>query len=377
MKIFIVAGARPNFVKIAPVLKAMDGRDGFEPVLVHTGQHYDFEMSQSFFDDLGIRKPDVFLDVGSASHAEQTSRIMTSFEGEMEKWGPDLVVVVGDVNSTMGCALVSVKMHVPVAHVEAGLRSFDRRMPEEINRLVTDSISRFLFVSEPSGAKNLRAEGVAQDRIHFVGNVMIDTLVENIRRIQSGEVEHPLGQSPGEYAALTLHRPSNVDNAETLSEITGALLEIASGIPIFFPAHPRTVKNIRKFGLEDRFVEHSGGTPPAKGLILMQPLGYLQFQALTGGAKMVLTDSGGIQEETTYLGIPCITIRENTERPVTVDVGTNVLVGQSGEKILAAATDVLEGRAKKGSRPELWDGGTAGRISEIIEREFSSGSPGL
>ena len=373
----VVAGARPNFVKIGPVLKALESDGFFECTLVHTGQHYDFEMSQSFFDDLGIRKPDVFLDVGSGTHALQTAKVMTSFEKTALEDMPDLVVVVGDVNSTMACSLVAVKLHVPVAHVEAGLRSGDRRMPEEINRIVTDSVSRFLFVSEPSGVENLRAEGVAEDRIFSVGNVMIDTLLENMKKIRSGEVSHPLGPHPGGYAALTLHRPSNVDDRETLGGIISALEKIAEELPVYFPAHPRTVKNIREFGFKDRFTHWRGPEPALSGLQLLQPLGYLQFQALTGGARMVLTDSGGIQEETTCLGIPCITIRENTERPVTVERGTNVLVGPDGEKILAAARDVIEGRAKKGAVPENWDGKTASRISNILKKVFLSGKPGI
>jgi len=366
-KIFIVAGARPNFVKVAPIMRAMAESPSLRPILVHTGQHYDHNMSQSFFDELNIPRPDVFLEVGSGSHAAQTAAVMIAFEKAVLELKPDLVLVVGDVNSTLACSLVSAKLMIPVAHVEAGLRSFDRSMPEEINRVLTDSISSFLFVTEPSGRDNLLREGVAEDNIFFVGNVMIDTLAENARRVRNGEAVRPLGDFSGDYAALTLHRPSNVDDPATFSRIISALEATAAEAPVFFPAHPRTVNNIRRFGLDDHFAAWDGASTPAGKIFIMEPLGYLEFLSLTMNAKIVLTDSGGIQEETTWLGVPCATIRENTERPVTVDVGTNILVGSDAGKISAAAAAALRGDWKKGSIPELWDGHAAPRIVSKLE----------
>jgi len=366
-KIFIVAGARPNFVKVAPIMRAMAESPSLRPILVHTGQHYDHNMSQSFFDELNIPRPDVFLEVGSGSHAAQTAAVMVAFEKAVLELKPDLVLVVGDVNSTLACSLVSAKLMIPVAHVEAGLRSFDRSMPEEINRVLTDSISSYLFVTEPSGRDNLLREGVAEDNIFFVGNVMIDTLAENARRVKNGEAVRPLGDFSGDYAALTLHRPSNVDDPATFSRIISALEATASIAPVFFPAHPRTVNNIRRFGLDDHFAAWDGASIPAGKIFIMEPLGYLEFLSLTMNAKIVLTDSGGIQEETTWLGVPCATIRENTERPVTVDVGTNILVGSDAEKISRAAAAALRGDWKQGRVPELWDGHAASRIVSKLE----------
>jgi UDP-N-acetylglucosamine 2-epimerase (non-hydrolysing) len=366
-KVFIVAGARPNFVKVAPIMRAMASSPSLRPVLVHTGQHYDHNMSQSFFDELNIPRPDVFLEVGSGSHAAQTAAVMVAFEKAVLEFKPDLVLVVGDVNSTLACSLVAAKLMIPVAHVEAGLRSFDRSMPEEINRVVTDSISSFLFVTEPSGRDNLLREGVAQDNIFFVGNVMIDTLAENARRVKNGEAARPLGDFSGDYAALTLHRPSNVDDPATFSRIISALETTAAIAPVFFPAHPRTVNNIRRFGLDGHFAAWDGASAPAGKIFIMEPLGYLEFLSLTMNAKIVLTDSGGIQEETTWLRVPCATIRENTERPVTVDVGTNVLVGTDADKISRAAAAALRGDWKQGDIPELWDGRAALRIVSKLE----------
>ncbi|HOC92080.1 MAG TPA: UDP-N-acetylglucosamine 2-epimerase (non-hydrolyzing) [bacterium] len=366
-KVFIVAGARPNFVKVAPIMRAMAASPSLRPILVHTGQHYDHNMSQSFFDELNIPRPDVFLEVGSGSHAAQTAAVMLAFEKAVLELKPDLVLVVGDVNSTLACSLVSAKLMIPVAHVEAGLRSFDRSMPEEINRVLTDSISSFLFITEPSGRDNLLREGVAEDNIFFVGNVMIDTLAENARRVRNGESARPLGDFSGDYAALTLHRPSNVDDPATFSRIISALEAAAAEAPVFFPAHPRTVNNIRRFGLDDHFAAWDGASTPAGKIFIMEPLGYLEFLSLTMNAKIVLTDSGGIQEETTWLGVPCATIRENTERPVTVDIGTNILVGSDAGKISAAAAAALRGDWKQGRIPELWDGHAAPRIVSKLE----------
>jgi UDP-N-acetylglucosamine 2-epimerase (non-hydrolysing) len=365
VKVINVVGARPNFMKMAPLIEAMNAHPGrFEQLLVHTGQHYDERMSKSFFDDLGMPKPDIDLEVGSGSHAEQTGKIMVEFEKICLRERPDLVVVVGDVNSTVACAITAKKLGVRVAHVEAGLRSRDMGMPEEINRLCTDVICDYLFTTDRMADENLRAEGVAGERIHFVGNVMIDTLLKH--REMAGRL--PLlgewGLRKGEFATLTLHRPSNVDDREVLGGILEALAEIARELPIVFPVHPRTRKMIAQFGYSDYLVE--GG--PVRGIWTTAPLGYLEFLHLNMNARMVLTDSGGLQEETTVLGVPCITMRNNTERPVTCEVGTNQLVGNGREAILAAARGVLEGRAGRGSVPEKWDGRAAERIVEILGR---------
>lgn len=366
-----MSGARPNFVKIAPIAREMKRSATLAPVLVHTGQHYDTEMSERFFKDLRIPKPDIYLGVGSGSHAEQTARIMVEFEKVMLERKPGLVVVVGDVNSTMACAIVAAKLLVPVAHVEAGLRSFDRGMPEEINRIVTDSISDFFFTSEPSGERNLIREGVPKKKIFFVGNVMIDSLIDNLSRIGKGAGRRPSGLRQGEYGVVTLHRPSNVDNRETLDAILGALEEIAAEVPLFFPMHPRTLANVKKFGMENRFAEWAEREGIEGRIYRMPPLGYLQFQAMTSGARLVITDSGGIQEETTYLRIPCITIRDTTERPITVEIGTNVLVKPERRAVLRAAREALDGYSKPGRMPKLWDGKTAARIVRILEKRFN------
>lgn len=368
LHILLVAGARPNFMKVAPVRHALDAR--VEPSrkrgidlrvsIVHTGQHYDANMSDVFFRELGIPAPDRHLEVGSGSHAEQTARIMVAFEKALLDDRPDLVVVVGDVNSTVACALTAKKMGIRVAHVEAGLRSFDMGMPEEINRKLTDAISDLLFVTEESGSANLRAEGIPADRIFTVGNVMIDTLVRNLARLESGEFvpSEPLREfcAPGrKYAVLTLHRPSNVDRVEIFLPLWRAIVEIARTAPILFPVHPRTRARLESFGIVE------------KGQVsLVDPLGYLDMLHAVRGAALVLTDSGGLQEETTALGVPCITIRENTERPVTVDVGTNTLAGTDPEAILSIAREILSGRGKKGNRPPLWDGRAAERIADIL-----------
>lgn len=365
--IALVAGARPNFMKVAPLWRALTARreaaaaTGVElrVLIVHTGQHYDANMSEVFFRDLGIPAPDRHLDVGSGSHAEQTAKIMIAFEKVVVSDSPDWVVVVGDVNSTIACALTAKKLGVRVAHVEAGLRSFDMTMPEEINRRLTDAISDLLFVTEESGVRNLRAEGVEDRKIFLVGNVMIDTLFRNLERIRRGEVEpspsiRAFCESAGRYAVLTLHRPSNVDSRAALEPLWGAIREVASRVPVLFPVHPRTRAKIAAFGLD-------GG-----GVTMVEPIGYLDMLYAVRGASLVLTDSGGLQEETTALGVPCVTIRQNTERPSTVEMGTNYLVGTRPEAILEAAGEILAGKGKKGAVPPLWDGRAAERIARIL-----------
>lgn len=359
MKVLNVVGARPNFMKIAPLIRAMNERKGrIEHRLVHTGQHYDRKMSQDFFGQLGIPDPDFNLDVGSASHAEQTAAIMVAFEKVLLEQRPDLVVVVGDVNSTIACALVASKLGVRVAHVEAGLRSFDRTMPEEINRVLTDAIADLLFTTEESGNVNLRKEGVPDEKVHFVGNVMIDTLVHCLGQT-ADSLPYP-GLREREYAVVTLHRPSNVDRRETLQGVLQALQEVSQSLTLVMPLHPRTLKRIEQFGL--------GGEVSAMGrrAIVTEPIGYLEMLRLVKSARMVITDSGGIQEETTYLGVPCLTMRENTERPSTIALGTNVLVGSDTGKLLRAVHEVLAGSMKRGEIPPLWDGKAGVRIVDII-----------
>jgi UDP-N-acetylglucosamine 2-epimerase (non-hydrolysing) len=354
-----VVGARPNFMKLAPVLRALDARDGFESVLVHTGQHYDHALSGAFFESLGIREPDERLGVGSGSHAVQTAGVMTAFDALLDRRPADLVVVVGDVNSTVAAALVAAKRHIPVAHVEAGLRSGDWKMPEEVNRVLTDRMSDLLFTTERSAHGNLVAEGIPEDRIHFVGNVMIDTLMANIERARASDALEREGVRAGEYALVTLHRPSNVDDREVLAGILEALETIAGERPVLLPVHPRTRGRMDEFGLEP------------KGLKLLEPLDYLDFLALQAGAALVLTDSGGVQEETTVLGVPCLTLRDSTERPITVTEGTNRMVpDRSPDRILEAYREAVAGARKTGSeprRPEGWDGRAAERIADALE----------
>ncbi len=359
MKIINVVGARPNFMKIAPLMAAYEAHPAIEPLLVHTGQHYDERMSELFFRQLGIPAPDINLEVGSASHAVQTAEIMRAFEPVVEEHKPGAVLVVGDVNSTVACGLVAVKLGVKLVHVEAGLRSFDRTMPEEINRMVTDAISDLLFCSEPSGVKNLRAEGVAAERIFLVGNVMIDTLLKNKAKADASDILETLGLQPGSYAVLTLHRPSNVDDPVAMGRILDALEVIQAELPIVFPIHPRTRKNLAGSPLGARVAGMAD-------LRLIDPAGYLDFLKLTSSAKLVLTDSGGIQEETTILRVPCLTLRENTERPVTSEVGSNQIVGTDTEKILTAYRQVRDGAGGDSGIPELWDGHAAERIAEIL-----------
>jgi UDP-N-acetylglucosamine 2-epimerase (non-hydrolysing) len=359
LKVICVCGARPNFMKIAPIVEAFERTGRIATTIVHTGQHYDERMSKLFFVDLAIPEPDINLDVGSGSHAAQTAEIIRRFEPVVLERRPDWVVVVGDVNSTIACALVAVKLGVKVAHVEAGLRSFDRTMPEEINRLLTDSISDLLLVSEPSGLDNLRREGIADGKVHFVGNVMIDTLMKNRERADASHILEDLKLTPGRYAAVTLHRPSNVDNAATLGAILDGFERITRDMPIVFPMHPRTRKNIAALGLGDRLA----AMPP---LLTPEPLGYLDFLKLLSEAALVLTDSGGIQEETTILGVPCLTLRENTERPVTITEGTNRLIKPEAAAIISAYDETMANRSVTKRRPELWDGRAAERIAEIF-----------
>jgi UDP-N-acetylglucosamine 2-epimerase (non-hydrolysing) len=357
-----VVGARPNLMKIAPLLEAFARRPDAEALLVHTGQHYDANMSELFFHELGIPEPDLNLEVGSASHAVQTAEIMRAFEPVVLEQRPDAVIVVGDVNSTIACGLVAVKLGARLVHVEAGLRSFDRSMPEEINRVLTDAISDLLFCTEESGVANLRREGVAPERIHLVGNVMIDTLLRHREKADRSRVLSDLGLAPRGYAVLTLHRPANVDDPAVLARLVEALEAIHRDLALVFPVHPRTRQKIAAFGLAERLVA-------LPELRLVEPLGYLDFLKLMAEARVVLTDSGGIQEETTILGVPCLTLRENTERPVTVECGTNRLVGRDPGRILAAWREIRDGPAAPARVPPLWDGRAAERIAEILLRE--------
>lgn len=363
LRVLAVAGARPNFMKVAPLLRELGRRERFSVFLVHTGQHYDEAMSEGFFRDLGIPRPDVNLEVGSGSHATMTAQVLQRIEPVIAEQRPDVVAVVGDVNSTLAAALAAVKLGVPVAHVEAGLRSFDRSMPEEINRLMTDAISEWLFVTEPSGVENLRREGVDARRIHLVGNLMIDTLLAHVEPARALRVPERLGLEPRGYAVLTLHRPSNVDEPGRLARLFGVLEELHAELPVAFPMHPRTGAAIERL---------LGGRRPR--LRVLEPLGYLDFLGLMADARLVLTDSGGIQEETTVLGVPCLTLRDNTERPVTVTQGTNRLVGSDPDMIRAEVRKVLAAGAPSGRVPDLWDGRAAGRIADVLERDLGRSS---
>ena len=359
MKIVNVVGARPNFMKIAPLMEAYKAHDGVDAVLVHTGQHYDRKMSDLFFHQLGIPEPDINLEVGSATHAVQTAEIMKAFEPVMLDAEPEVVVVVGDVNSTIACGLVAVKLGATLAHVEAGLRSFDLNMPEEINRMLTDAISGLLFCTEASGVENLRSEGVADERIFLVGNVMIDTLLRNRAKAGESKILEQMDLSPGGYAAMTLHRPSNVDDDETFGRLLDAIEVIQGDMPIVFPIHPRTRKNLAGSA-------HGRRVEGMAGLRLVDPVGYLDFLKLMSSAAIVLTDSGGIQEESTILKVPCLTLRENTERPVTVEVGCNRVVGTDPARILAGYRQALSGQDPPPQVPPLWDGKAAERIAAIL-----------
>lgn len=363
LKIILVAGARPNFIKIASLMRAFAPDSEMEPVLIHTGQHYDETMSELFFEQLGIPSPHVNLGVGSGSHAAQTAAVMRLFEPAILELRPDAVLVVGDVNSTVACGLVAAKMRIPLVHVEAGLRSFDRSMPEEINRVVVDAISDLLFCSEPSGVENLRREGIPEERIFLVGNVMIDTLLQHRERARQSQILKTLGLEARTYATLTLHRPSNVDDPSALQRIVEAVGLIQAERPVIFPAHPRTRKKLAEAGLEERI----RGMPHLR---LIEPLGYLDFLQVMASSLLVLTDSGGIQEETTVLGVPCLTLRENTERPITLEVGTNHLVGTDPGRIMTTYKDILEGKVRPIKIPPLWDGKAADRIVRILKAKL-------
>jgi UDP-N-acetylglucosamine 2-epimerase (non-hydrolysing) len=351
MKYLLVAAVRPNFVKIAPILQAFSKRNYNRVLLVHTGQHYCPNLSDNFFRDLGIPAPGVNLNVGSGSHAEQTARTMMAFEPVCLEYRPDWVIVAGDVNSTLACALTAKKLGIRVAHVEAGLRSRDLSMPEEINRICTDAISDLLFTTDTGASQNLRNEGVAGEKIHFAGNTMIDTLRQQIGRAR--ELPLPDGLTPGEYAVLTLHRPSNVDLSRTLSPILGAVNSIANRIPVVFPVHPRTAPRLKALELHPN-------------IRIVEPMSYLPFLGLIARCRMALTDSGGIQEETTVLGVPCLTLRPNTERPLTCEIGTNVLVGTDPQRIVQKAASILDGHIRSGAIPARWDGHAAERIVDIL-----------
>lgn len=347
-------------MKVAPIYFALKSEQEFEPFLVHTGQHYDNNLSEIFFNELGLPKPDIYLGVGSGTHGEQTSRIMIEFENVLFKENPDLVMVAGDVNSTIACALDSVKLHIPVAHLEAGLRSYDRQMPEEINRVLTDSISDILFTPSYDANENLKKEGVSDEKIFFVGNAMIDSLRKYESIAEKSDVLERFNLSKNNYGLITLHRPSNVDNKQNFEKIITAFEEITKRIQLFFPIHPRSRKQIERFSLMARFNN-------MKNFKLIEPVGYLDFLKLEKYAKLVLTDSGGIQEETTVFGVSCLTIRENTERPITISQGTNQLVGTDTKKIIKTANSILDGYYKKRTIPKFWDGKTANRVIEVLK----------
>ncbi len=388
IKIINVVGARPNFMKIAPIVDAINKHNGqlednssryIESVLVHTGQHYDEKMSKLFFEDLEIPKPDIDLEVGSGTHAEQTAEIMKRFEPVLQQEKPDYILVVGDVNSTIACALTASKLGIKIIHVEAGLRSFDRTMPEEINRVLTDAISDILFTSERSAEDNLVSEGISKEKIYFIGNVMIDTLLKQKKKASESAVLFRLGlngsgdktqnRGPAAYAVVTLHRPSNVDNKKQLQEIMDAVSVIAKEVPVIFPIHPRTKQRLFDFGL-DHLTDSNGKKATGSGIFLIEPLGYLDFLHLMTNSSLVLTDSGGMQEETTVLGVPCLTLRQNTERPVTVTEGTNRIVGIDGQKIIKEGLAALSGAIPRGCIPEMWDGKAAERIVEIVLKNY-------
>ena len=372
--IICIVGARPNFMKIAPIMVALkEFGPALEVTLVHTGQHYDVAMNEQYFQALGIPSPDINLEVGSGSHAVQTAEVMCRFEAALEGKNPTAILVVGDVNSTIACALVATKKGIPVIHVEAGLRSFDRAMPEEINRVLTDQISDMLFTTEPSGRDNLLREGVADKRIHFVGNVMIDTLRHNlVRAISTSTIVSDAGR-PGfvndekKYAVITMHRPSNVDDEAILGSLINTVVTISKQLPVILPLHPRTKSMIDKFGF--------GKLLDTPDILLLPPMGYLEMLGLMKDAKVVLTDSGGIQEETTALGVPCITLRNNTERPITVEEGTNTIAGQDSQTILTIFNEVMRNGGKGGRIPQYWDGRASNRIADVIANEFGIKKP--
>ena len=365
MKVIQVVGARPNFMKVAPLHRAIQKLAGWTSKIVHTGQHFDAKMSDVFFTQLELPEPDFFLGIGGGSHTEVTAKIMVAFEKIVEAEKPDLIIVVGDVTSTLACTLVAIKMGIKVAHVEAGLRSFDRTMPEELNRILTDSVADYLFVTEESGMQHLKNEGVADERVFFAGNVMIDSLVRYQEKAKTTKILEDLGVVNSHYIVMTMHRPANVDTEKGLQSIL-ELIELSSqDTKIIFPIHPRTRAHMEKFGLADRLDQ-------AKNLIMTEPLGYLEFIQLMSNATAILTDSGGIQEETTYLGVPCLTFRDSTERPITVSLGTNQLLSDlDPKKTYAALKEILAGKVKKGSIPPLWDGKAAERIAAKLAEIFA------
>lgn len=360
-KVHLIAAARPNFMKIAPLYHAMAATDWCQPVLIHTGQHYDANMSDAFFQDLQMPKPDFHLNVGSGSHAEQTGGVMIAYERIVNEHRPDWIVVVGDVNSTIACALVGAKLWIPVAHLEAGLRSGDLRMPEEVNRIVTDRLANLLWTPSMDGNENLRAEGVDASKIDLVGNIMIDSFEMMRNKIESDETAKSLGLSANGYAVVTMHRPSNVDEKAVLNEIVEQIINVSEKCQLVFPVHPRTRQKLTQFGLLDKLES-------AKQVMVIEPLGYIQFMNLVTQSKLVITDSGGIQEETTYLGIPCLTLRENTERPITITHGTNQLIQPS--VLEREVNNVLSDDQKRGQCPELWDGATAQRVVESLAKRI-------
>ncbi|MES2755858.1 MAG: UDP-N-acetylglucosamine 2-epimerase (non-hydrolyzing) [Pseudomonadota bacterium] len=368
MLIYLVAGARPNFMKIAPIVRALQAQQALSFKIIHTGQHYDRDMNDVFFEELGIPQPDLFMAAGGGSHAQQTAKIMIGFEDLCVAQRPAAVLVVGDVNSTLACSIVAKKLNIPVAHVEAGLRSGDMTMPEEINRLVTDSISDWFFVTEPAAVGHLKREGKPDSAIHYVGHVMVDNVLFQADKLtrtdtsgfETAPYKAAISENGGRYGVVTLHRPSNVDDAVNFAKIAGALKEISAELPLIFPVHPRTRANLEKFGID-----------LGPNITLAGPQAYMAFLNLWKDAAVVLTDSGGLQEETTALGVPCVTIRENTERPVTVDEGSNVLAGTDPVAIMAETRKVLRGEGKQGKRPHLWDGQAAERIVAILTRELA------
>ena len=362
MKIALVVGARPNFMKVGPVYFELKKHSRYKPLLIHTGQHYDKNLSEIFFEQLGFPKPDVYLGVGSGTHGVQTAKIMIAFEQFLLQEKPDLVLVAGDVNSTVACAIDAVKLHIPVAHLEAGLRSFARSMPEEINRILTDAISDYLLTPSPDGDENLQCEGVSEDKIFFVGNIMIDSLIQYREKARQSKILEKLKIENHDYALITLHRPSNVDKENGLLTILNAFEEISKSIKLVFPIHPRTTKQITAYGLEEKVKK-------MKNLLLIPPVGYYDFLKLQMKAKFILTDSGGIQEESTYFGVPCLTLRPNTERPITITEGTNKLVKLETEDIIKEAKEILNGNVKRGRIPKYWDGKTAERIVKIFREK--------
>lgn len=378
MRLLSVVGARPNFMKVGPILDELKAFPHIEHLLVHSGQHYDQSLSGKFFSDLGLPKPDVNLRVGSGSQAAQTAEVMVRLEPVLLEFKPDIVVVVGDVNSTLAAALAAAKLGIEVAHIEAGLRSFDMTMPEEINRKLTDAISGLLFVTEQSGVENLRREGVAEEKIFLVGNVMIDTLLRHRELARQSTLLQSIGMGTNgshqlPYGVLTLHRPSNVDNPEILRGILEAVRDISREMPIFFPVHPRTRKQISTFRL-DKMLGEAGSR---NGIVPLDPLGYLDFLSLNDHARIVFTDSGGVQEETTVLGVPCLTLRNNTERPATVEYGTNQIVGTEGDRIVSAARAILQRKNTESRIPPLWDGKAAKRIVEVLCARLERGGDSI